>query len=67
MIDFLIKTPFGYVLEFFYGFFENYGIALILFAALVQLILLPNVVVALTRSGLIPARYSRAGSFFSRK
>ena len=34
---------------------------------LVQLILLPTLVVALTRSGLIPARYCSAGSFFSRK
>ena len=41
MIDFLIKTPFGYVLEFFYGFFENYGIALILFSLAVKLLLLP--------------------------
>ena len=41
MIDFLIKIPFGYVLEFFYGFFENYGIALILFSLAIKLILLP--------------------------
>lgn len=36
-----IQIPFGYVLEFFYGFFENYGIALILFSLAVKLLLLP--------------------------
>ena len=36
-----IQIPFGYVLEFFYGFFNNYGIALILFSLAVKLILLP--------------------------
>ncbi|MBQ6431148.1 MAG: YidC/Oxa1 family membrane protein insertase [Oscillospiraceae bacterium] len=41
MIDLLIKQPFGYVMEFFYNFFHNYGIALILFSLAVKLILLP--------------------------
>ena len=36
-----IQIPFGYVLEFFYGFFHNYGIALILFSLAVKVILLP--------------------------
>lgn len=36
-----IQIPFGYVLEFFYGFFDNYGIALILFSLAVKLLLLP--------------------------
>lgn len=36
-----IQIPFGYVLEFFYGFFHNYGIALILFSLAIKLILLP--------------------------
>lgn len=36
-----IQIPFGYVLEFFYGFFLNYGIALILFSLAVKVILLP--------------------------
>ena len=36
-----IQIPFGYVLEFFYGFFNNYGIALILFSLAVKVILLP--------------------------
>ena len=36
-----IQIPFGYVLEFFYGFFNNYGIALILFSLAVKLLLLP--------------------------
>lgn len=36
-----IQIPFGYVLEFFYNFFSNYGIALILFSLAVKLILLP--------------------------
>ena len=33
-----IQIPFGYVLEFFYGFFHNYGIALILFSLAVKVI-----------------------------
>ncbi len=36
-----IQIPFGYVLEFFYNFFNNYGIALILFSLAVKLLLLP--------------------------
>lgn len=36
-----IKVPFGYVLEFFYGLFNNYGAALILFSLAVKIILLP--------------------------
>ena len=36
-----IRIPFGYVLEFFYTFFNNYGIALILFSLAVKLVLLP--------------------------
>lgn len=36
-----IQIPFGYVLEFFYNFFDNYGLALILFSLAVKLILLP--------------------------
>lgn len=41
MIDTLIQQPFGYVMEFFYQLFHNYGIALILFSLAVKLILLP--------------------------
>lgn len=41
MIDLIIKQPFGYVLEFFYNFFNNYGVALILFSLAVKIILLP--------------------------
>lgn len=36
-----IQIPFGYVLEFFYNFFNNYGIALILFSLAVKILLLP--------------------------
>ncbi len=36
-----IKTIFGYVLEFFYNFTNNYGLALILFSLAVKLILFP--------------------------
>lgn len=36
-----IQIPFGYVLEFFYNFFNNYGLALILFSLAIKLILLP--------------------------
>ena len=36
-----IRVPFGYLLDFLYQFTSNYGLALILFALLVKLILLP--------------------------
>ena len=36
-----IQIPFGYVLEFVYNFFDNYGLALILFSLALKLILLP--------------------------
>lgn len=36
-----IQIPFGYVLEFFYNFFNNYGVALILFSLAVKIVLLP--------------------------
>lgn len=36
-----IRVPFGYVLEFFYGLFNNYGVALFLFSLAVKIILLP--------------------------
>ena len=36
-----ITVPFGYLLDFLYRFTGNYGVALILFAVLVQLVLLP--------------------------
>lgn len=36
-----IRVPFGYVLEFFYNFFNSYGLALIFFSLAVKLILLP--------------------------
>lgn len=36
-----IRVPFGYVLEFFYGLFNNYGAALFLFSLAVKIILLP--------------------------
>ena len=37
----LIRVPFGYLMDFLYQFTSNYGMALILFALLVKLILLP--------------------------
>ncbi len=40
MIDMLIQQPFGYVMEFFYNLFHNYGIALILFSLVIKVILL---------------------------
>ena len=36
----IIQTPFGYVLEFFYNLFHNYGLALILFSLVVKILLL---------------------------
>jgi len=43
-LDFLekiITVPFGYLLDFLYQFTTNYGLALILFAIIVRLVLLP--------------------------
>ena len=37
----IIKEAFGYVLEFFYNFTNNYGLALILFSLAVKIILFP--------------------------
>ncbi len=37
----LIKIPFGYLLDLLYQFTTNYGLALILFAILIKLVLLP--------------------------
>ncbi len=37
----LIRIPFGYVLDFLYQFTTNYGLALILFAVIVRLVLVP--------------------------
>ena len=36
-----IQIPFGWVMTFFYNFFENYGVALILFSLVIKLLLLP--------------------------
>ena len=40
-MDKIITVPFGYLLDYLYRFTDNYGVALILFAILVQLVLLP--------------------------
>lgn len=37
----IIRVPFGYLLEWFYNFTGNYGLALILFGVAIKLILLP--------------------------
>ncbi len=37
----LVQVPFGYLMSFLYQFTTNYGVALILFAIIVKLILLP--------------------------
>lgn len=37
----IIKIPFGYMLEWLYNFTSNYGLALILFAVIIKLVLLP--------------------------
>ena len=37
----IIQIPFGYLLEFLYRLTGNYGVALIVFSVLVQLVLLP--------------------------
>lgn len=38
----LVQVPFGYLMSYLYQFTSNYGLALILFAILVKLILLPT-------------------------
>ena len=40
-MDAIITVPFGYLLDFLYRFTTNYGVALILFAIIVRLVLLP--------------------------
>ena len=40
-MDKIINVPFGYLLDWLYQFTTNYGVALILFAVIVQLVLLP--------------------------
>ena len=40
-LDKIITVPFGYLLDWLYQFTANYGVALILFAVVVQLVLLP--------------------------
>ena len=40
-MDKIITVPFGYLLDYLYQFTSNYGVALILFSILVQLVLLP--------------------------
>ena len=37
-----IRIPFGYLLDFLYQLTTNYGAALIIFAILVKIILLPS-------------------------
>ena len=37
----IIRIPFGYILDFLYQFTTNYGVALILFAVIVRLVLIP--------------------------
>ena len=37
----IIKVPFGYLMDWLYQFTNNYGLALILFAVLVKVILFP--------------------------
>ena len=40
-MDAIITVPFGYVLDWLYQFTTNYGVALILFAIIVQAVMLP--------------------------
>ena len=40
-MDAIITVPFGYLLDFLYRFTSNYGVALILFAIAVRVVLLP--------------------------
>ena len=40
-MDKIITVPFGYLLDWLYQFTTNYGVALILFAIVVQVVLMP--------------------------
>ena len=40
-MDKIITVPFGYLLDFLYQFTTNYGVALIIFAIIVRLVLMP--------------------------
>ena len=40
-INDIIRIPFGYILDFLYQFTTNYGVALILFAIIVRIVLIP--------------------------
>ena len=40
-MDKIITVPFGYLLDFLYRFIPNYGVALIIFAIIVRLVLMP--------------------------
>ena len=46
-----VKVPFAYLLEFLYNFCNNYGLALILFALIVKVIMLPFA--ALSKKGMM--------------
>ena len=37
----VIRVPFGYLMDWLYRFFKNYGVAIILFSLIVKLVLLP--------------------------
>ena len=41
IFELLITKPFGYLLDFLYQFTTNYGVALIIFAVIVRIVLLP--------------------------
>ena len=45
-MDAIITVPFGYLLDFLYRFTSNYGVALILFAIILKLVLFPVAVTA---------------------
>ena len=40
-MDKIITVPFGYLLDFLYQLTSNYGVSLIIFAVMVQIVLLP--------------------------
>ncbi len=62
----IIRVPFGYLLEFLYNFAGNYGIAMILFAIIVKLILLPMGIKS-KKSSMKMARFSPQLKMLERK
>ena len=54
----LVTVPFGWLLGVLYRLTDNYGVSMILFALIVQLVLMPTIVTTLRVAKLLPRRYA---------